>query len=189
MISAFSSMTKVIRFKSLFFILCFSLRTNFSPSPIKYSYTRCSFYMNMGRFVFLTIEEKRKTKESKYFWHILFTAKIGILFDTSKKYYYILGLFNRKDWFFPELFPVALDFFPIISFHRMESHGKVGIALFLLLSLQQKKRKATEETQRYRNRPHTAQDAYNYLLYCILQSAVRRHHRTKTARWPHNLNY
>jgi len=29
-------------------------------------------YVNMRRFVFLTIEEKRETIKSKYLWHIFF---------------------------------------------------------------------------------------------------------------------
>ena len=56
----------------------------FFSIPIKYSNARRTFNVNMRWLMLLTVKEKRKTIESKYFGHISFSflAKIGIIFDT-----------------------------------------------------------------------------------------------------------
>ena len=69
-----------MRFMSLLFILCFSLRMNFSPFQSNIAIPEA----HVGRFMLLAVKEKGVSVESEYFWHLsyLFSAKIGIVYDT-----------------------------------------------------------------------------------------------------------
>ena len=48
-------------------------------------------HMDMQRVMLPTVEEERESEESEYFWHNVFCyqlllAKIGIIFNTHKRY-------------------------------------------------------------------------------------------------------
>ena len=81
-------MTALIFFRSFAFIFSFTSKCELASVPDILSHTTVPFDVNMDRLMLLAIKEERKTKESKYFWHISISfysdsAKIGIIFDTN----------------------------------------------------------------------------------------------------------
>jgi len=60
-------LTKIVRFNALLLG-----ENKLRAIPLELGHTTITLHVDVQRLMFLAVEEERETKESEYFWHILF---------------------------------------------------------------------------------------------------------------------